>query len=192
MVCKLWYQDSMQIWRKSVFLRLKIETDDSNDDTKLGLEQYAQMYANNECQLGTFPFQNCKISCYTFPRKQSPEELEWWNIVGRSLINLKIENCLFYKKEVLRQIIFQLTPNLQVLRLHCNTYQSRRIPPGPRRTNLGITDHQITLEQAQRNLKKLQIELIEKDKRDELPITWMELLLHFPNVEVQLLYPVII
>jgi len=144
------------------------------------------MLANNELQLATFPFQNCIIISYNFNRKQSAYKIESWKNVGQTITTLKIQNCSFYGKNGLRQIIFHHTPNLQVLVLCQYMYHSRRTEIGDRRTNLSIADHQISLDQVQRKLKTLKIETSKKGNDSDLSITWMKLLLHFPNVEVSI------
>jgi len=181
---------SLPIWRKNVELPL-VDFKGDYDDF-LNADGFMALFESPEdiYQLKKHPFRALKISHWLLNFDENEEMLTFWTKVGPLLTHLQLNQCAFERVEDFRKILFQLTPNLESLDLHENNFVCLR--PSKKAARLDPTRKKhLKPKNVQKNLKKLQVELRLNDDAEEdnddnyyvLPVTWIELFAHFPNIE---------
>jgi len=148
-------------------------------------------------RLKKFPFRKYKIQHWDL-NLEDEVLLQFWTKVGPLMRHLSLDSCTFEGVDDFKKIVFELTPNLDSLRLYENKFFGER--PSGKVIRLDPTKRMhLKPESVQANMKKLHVQLeplAYSDDDDEenygmndnysnyiLPTTWMELLAHFPNIE---------
>jgi len=112
--------------------------------------------------------------------------VRFWIEIGPFMKELIIGNSTFHGVEMLRRIIFDTTPNLVSLSLVNNIYEANNSEDDDGATLMSQLE---PYNPVHKNLQVLYLVIdSQSDNRVEhkLPITWMELLLHFGNIQVGL------
>jgi len=196
LVCKKWNNVSLPIWRKNAKLKIFEEDVDEDNDGVLTDAGYMTLLQSPEdrYQLKKQPFRKYIITDWDLNFDQDEEKLGFWTKVGPLMRHLCLDSCTFERVEDFRKILFELTPNLESLELNQNKFKCDRPIQKASRLDPTRKEH-LKPENVQKNLKKFKarLELEEVDYDDDaidwdvLPITWIELFAHFPNIERMLL-----
>ncbi|CAL8140326.1 unnamed protein product [Orchesella dallaii] len=193
LVSKTWYNQTLPVWRKNVWI--SISTSPSKENPKeiqnsdfeysrkgISLEEYLDHLDKNNLNVVHYPFRKYSIEGWNISL-QNDVIFSFWKRMGPQMTHLSIKCSQFARVDDLRHILFQFTPNLKCLKLIQNVYKDKRPENKVQRLNPKLPQHILKSNFLQRNLVELEIELVEEFGPEvNLPITWMELLLHFPNI----------
>ncbi|CAL8148625.1 unnamed protein product [Orchesella dallaii] len=201
LVCKLWFQESLSIWRKNAMISViddgkkwKLKIKAITNKNYLQVQLYES--ENDEYQLKKYPFRKFAIKrcIISFDKRDDPVGFEFWHKIGPLMTTLLIQDSGFYQRRAFRQIILHLTPNVEslTLRLNSNLYNENESKDPNVGMELKIPDF------PQKNLKQIEIEFDPEDHSELwlspelnesvwyseiLPISWVELLLQFPMIK---------
>jgi len=144
-------------------------------------------------QLKKHPFRKFRIQDWDLNQDNNEEMLTFWTQVGPTMTHLSLDRCTFERAEDFQQILFELTPSLESLVLYQSKFKFDRPSQQAIRLDPTRKEH-LKPENAQKNMKNLFVRLQPQDDDDDydddaaacwsiLPITWIELFAHFPNIE---------
>jgi len=186
LACKEWNKMFMPIWRKNAQNTVH---DFNRVETRNAIRFNAYMDLLRSCkaeedpkkdiyQLGKRPFRKFKIQQWRLKLK-GRGRMAFWGKVGPKMKNLLIQVCDFEEADDFKRLVFELTPNFECLNLYLNSFLSDR--PDDKEIRLDPTrkDH-LKPENVQKNLKTLEFH---GGRYGILPISWIQLFAHFPNLE---------
>ncbi|CAL8084964.1 unnamed protein product [Orchesella dallaii] len=211
LVCKLWWKSSLPQWRKSCLVQIRGDRQDGNRRIVKGsVRPQPSPYTIHDFvdfrgkwsgtgdpfQFEKFPFHKFNLSCVNLDLSKNGREcrsqLEFWKVVGAQMTHLKISKSAFCNVQTFKMILFELTPKLEALKLEKNFYKGC-----PRFSSPSIGQSRVSqplqfVKNYQDSLKEISIVLREFDAESlyrsgkcdpiELPLSWAEILVYFPNV----------
>ncbi|CAL8136275.1 unnamed protein product [Orchesella dallaii] len=201
LVCKLWCKESLPIWRKNAQIFVT-DAKKMNANNHIHYNKYICLFDSKYdlYQLRKHPFRKFAIKHWDlrFDGRKNSGRLKFWEKIGPLMTSLYMEECDIYRLEDFRKVLFEITPNLESLFLIKNIYRIDRPDESEVRLDPNRDEHRKP-EFIQKNLTTLEIclevgdlfhfsmeELVNDDyiwNVEELPITWMELLIHFPMIQ---------
>ncbi|ODM96077.1 hypothetical protein Ocin01_10603 [Orchesella cincta] len=182
LVCRQWFNESLPMWRKNVVV---CATDDISYPNHLYLEDYLELLDEESFyEMRKYPYSNYKLrECDIRFRGRSGElSSRFWTKVGPLMTHLTIKRSRVFQAEDLRKVIFELTPNLRYLALCQNFYHEDRLKidlrdlAKPPKVQGNLVEFKVRIE-------RWNTPAVESQEQ-ELPLSWMEIFLHFPNLKL--------
>jgi len=187
LVCHLWFEESLPIWRKNVWVKVLDEETSCNEDG-VYVGEYLKLLEESQAKENMLKLEQHKkfiINNWSvrLRGRKHVEKLKFWKKVGPMMSHLRVQHSVIYELEDFRKMIFKLTKNLQFLALKENAYKPQLAISG--REDFSRPEH-CEPKEPQRNLKELHIVFDIPGNRNEhkLPISWIELMVNFPNIQV--------
>ncbi|CAL8148678.1 unnamed protein product [Orchesella dallaii] len=178
LVCKEWYESSLQTWRKKGWISITT----CHQHHGVHVEDFLQLLKSPEHRFAARPFHKYIINQWRGAihdkdgESENPAILQFWKAVGPLMTHLNLKSSHFYFNDNFRKVIFELTPNLKSLAVGEIVYIRRDdlfhvYDFDPQQKGLKVCQH----------LTELKVNLVEFES---CPMMWKELLWHFPNMEI--------
>lgn len=174
LVCGLWYDlASPYLQQKSqVVLQEELFREGTSMKTFLS---YVQSLENNT---GKIFFRNFKITLLTVD-KSNGSTINFWEKIGPSMHSLEMSWCRFIGVQMVRNVMFQWTPNLKHFCLRDCTFYKDTKQSYVVENEIAETD---TFVPINRHLTSLVF--YGGESRVGPPLTWLEVVTAYPNLKV--------
>ncbi|CAL8115620.1 unnamed protein product [Orchesella dallaii] len=210
LVCKFWWETTLLQWRNGCVVQIRgrrskersrsINMACSAQQAQLSVGDFirfmGEMDADNDpFKLSAIPFRKYHLSCLDLDILKSgrdyTNQLKFWRSFGAQMKNLKISWSVFHNGPTFSRILFEETPELEAIELEKNFYKSsssyKESLFAQSQSPQFVRNCQSKLSTMSIILREFDMEQLHHYRNMELPLSWMQILAHFPNlVTVQL------